>query len=589
MRATTPGALRSPDGRVMPSLSRTVFESASIEDVFLRRQLQQLTIAADKARPPTAPEGSPARGLAPLGSSVSLGTLRSLRSKGAHGHGSISRPATQQRARAPPSDARSPASTLGWGGGSLDGTRRSLEWTGGSWREPSASPSEPPPTPYALAAGGGAAAAAALALERAPTPEPARAARDAATIADLRQLVDALRGRMEGMEAMLRHVNVEYALRTQTQLQDSFAQIHARVASLDGTLQTELERKRLRAATMLGARVRGFVARARFRKALGAMRAWHARALHSTSNLIIACLLRQRRLRAGVAELIEARKTALLRRVARAWRGYTRGQLPARAELADWIHARRHYQWALARRVFGGWRGAARAARAAGARYVVRANRRVAIADEEMRFVGAHVRGWRAYTARVHEAERRFVSGRYALLRWTLSALRGFVGRARALRLLSLERWIGEIRRYSELPFRAWQLHTLDRKIKRRAADALASMFRRRSSRALLGRLMGGWFEFAVHRRVEVRSRAQLIRALKEQEEASAMLEANVKECVRARCRARRCSRARAHTPRDGAGELRRVALAQSRERETERERERERESERVLVCARPP
>jgi len=111
-----------------------------------------------------------------------------------------------------------------------------------------------------------------------------------------------------------------------------------------------------------------------------------------------------------------------------------------------------------------------------------------------------------------------------------LRALRAWVSRARALRLIALERWIELMKRRSELPFRAWFLHTVDRKIVRRSQEALTTAFRRRAARALLGRMLHGWCDLAVRKRVEVRTRGELLRALLEQEEANSLLEANVHE-----------------------------------------------------------
>jgi hypothetical protein len=376
---------------------------------------------------------------------------------------------------------------------------------------------------------GAAGSAATLALRQQLLAADERHGHDSQTILELRAVVDALRARLDSMEAMMQHVNVDYTIQTQRQLQDSFASIHSRLEHLDEQLLTESQ-KAVSAATLIGAAIRGFVARVRFRRAHAALAGWRRRALGTTARLLTGWLLRQRYIGSRVGEIESRKQHKLLLAVTGAWRAYTLGNLPARGELAETLRARRHYDWRLARASLSGWQRVVRRVRIAGIKYVFRANKRVAMRDSEVAILSSHIVAWRQVTTALLEVERRYAAVMREIASRSLHALRQWISRARALRLIALERWVELMKRRSELPFRAWLLHTVDRKIVRRAQESLTTSFRRRQQRAFLLRILGLWFDLAVLKRVEVRTRSQLIQALQEQEEANMMLEENMKE-----------------------------------------------------------
>ena len=84
---------------------------------------------------------------------------------------------------------------------------------------------------------------------------------------------------------------------------------------------------------------------------------------------------------------------------------------------------------------------------------------------------------------------------------------------------------------YKQLPFRAWYLYVVDQQIRRKAQDAMVRGLLRRRGRAGLRAIVTAWRELA--RRdlpAEIRSRAQLVEALRAQEGCTARLEASMLE-----------------------------------------------------------
>lgn len=520
----------------MPSLSRTYYEAQSIEEVFLRRQMQHIAVALDKSpllqgahpRRPTTSDGRlggggdagldstlRSRTVSPLAGGLSMHTLRAIATAGGTG----TRPLAQL----------TPGRTGTWQ------AERTLEWPASDALSAHAAPAADARQPSVASMllpplAGQPSLQQQLGAPGASGAAEERAARDAATIAELRATVDDLRARLDGLEGLLRSVNLEFTLNTQRRLQDSFMSITNKLEKLDEHLLTEGQKAEVRAATLLTAAARGFVARARYRRASGALGAWRKRALQSTSNQLIAWLIRNRRIKQRLDAINRASARTMLLTVTAAWRAYTRGNVPARGELAEMMRARRHNDWRLARATLLGWQRVVRQARIAGVRYVVRANRRVAMREAEAARLQLHLAAWRQVTTALLQVERKFGAVMRSMAAKTLHALRAWVSRARGLRLISLERWLELMKRRSELPFRAWFLHTVDRKIVRRSQEALVRAFTARAARLLAGRIVRAWFELAVHKRVEVRSRSQLIRALQEQEEAARLLEENIAE-----------------------------------------------------------
>jgi hypothetical protein len=174
----------------MPSLSRTYYESQSIEEVFLRRQMQHIAVAMDKSpilhsdassaqqqhyhqqrRPPTAPEprGLGGAGLSPIdacaaaeasgglaqrprtvapihGSSVSVRTLQRMSATS-----SSRRPSSQQLSRAPTAQG----STTGHAVPLMPAATRALFASNSTDLVSTWSGAEQPPRPRALAQGSG--------------------------------------------------------------------------------------------------------------------------------------------------------------------------------------------------------------------------------------------------------------------------------------------------------------------------------------------------------------------------------------------------------------------------------------------------
>jgi len=342
--------------------------------------------------------------------------------------------------------------------------------------------------------------------------------------------IDELADRLAQVERLTSMLNPEYTHTLQRKLKASFHHIDGQMGTIDQTLLTEQQKRAHAAATSIQARIRAFICRQRYTHARTAMLSWRSRELSGVGARIVAWLRR----REQIEEVIEAKRDRWrcdhLHRIVSAWRYLAKKGLPARQTLDTELRARRHYRYALTRRVLWGWKRVTHHANLCEVRWVMRGNRRVALRKEVVQTVEAFLRAWHDFVRLSVETRRRFGDLGIKALAKAFYAFQGLVARRKRLRNLTITRWKDYCKASVHLPFRAWYLFLIDQKLLRRVRTMLIGSFRRKLVRRLLGTIVAGWHELTKRGTFDSRSKSQLRESLTVQEGLTAAAEDALEE-----------------------------------------------------------
>ena len=341
----------------------------------------------------------------------------------------------------------------------------------------------------------------------------------------LQDEIDDLADRLAQVERVTSMLTPGYTAGLQRQLQASFSTIGERMVDIDTTLLTDAQKRAVAAAVVIQSGARMMSARMRFKEAQSCIKSWRSRELAEVAAPIVAWLRQRETIDESIGNLHKGWDRRISSNTLSEWRRLAVEGRPMRQELDAELHSRRHYRFALCRKVFCGWQRVAHHAQLSEVRWVDRGGRRVALRKEVANSMELHLTAWRRWTYVSREARRRYGDLAKQQAARVFGAFRDECRKRRRLRRLAVTRWMDHGKAYFHIPFRAWYLYMVDSKILNKVRAMLIGSFQRRLERRFLAQILTSWHEFTVHKTSETRSRSQLRASLFAQEALTAAAE----------------------------------------------------------------